>query len=150
MLKSTNGTEISYYNQLRIINTIYTDSWIDGYQAEHGSMSFSYSNNFMLKYASLTNQTLQWSLELGPVVDQTSFAPGAVKPSFNAKLYMGYGQYDSLYTYRGESILVYKNNELDQQGYPDMTYSLESAAFGFYDPTSELTYMSELGYAGYN
>ena len=63
---------------------------------------------------------------------------------------MGYGQYDSLYTYRGESILVYKNNELDQQGYPDMTYSLESAAFGFYDPTGELTYMSELGYAGYN
>ena len=31
-----------------------------------------------------------------------------------------------------------------------MTYSLDSAAFGFYDPSGDLTYMSALGYAGYN
>ena len=76
-------------------------------------MSFSYSNHFMLKYADETNQTLKWSLELGPVVDQTSFAPGAVHPNGHTKLYMGAGEYGPLYTYRGEAIEVYKNLELN-------------------------------------
>lgn len=63
---------------------------------------------------------------------------------------MGAGDYTSLYTYTGEPVEFYKNNEVNSDGQPLMTYNLTSAGFGLYNATSGDSYFTELGYAGYD
>lgn len=68
-MNSTNDTTVESHSILNVANTISQDVWLYGWPGAHGSLSFAYANEFMVRLMNQTSFITQWSVEVGNVAD---------------------------------------------------------------------------------